>query len=638
MRLRVAHLIIAALAQGFALAESSDGAAELQPADAWSRYELGNTLAGEKRYEEAVAAYHATLDLEPKNSEARLALARTLWADGQIAGARVAARAVLDYDPLNAEARKLLGELHQAPSPPRPRVQTRPASSRSRSGGLSEVDRAVAEAYASGRPEAFRRAATLLEDDLRREPRNVARRKTLAFLYLEKLREPAQALPHLEQVVAAEPNDSGWLQMLAKAHIATGNRRAAVDAYRRAAAAAPRDVWARYHLGCTLRDSGQHRQAEAVYREALALDPANRYVRRELARSAQARGRPDEAVEIVRDLIEENPGDAEAHALLGEIHRGNRDFSAASIAYHAALASDPAHPVATSGLREVDREKRPEAKLAFYTFDDTDGLRQTGIFSHVSTLVSGRLQASAYLNERFFRKAPGETSERFEAGVGLTYRFNGSLQASVGLSQFKTENLDRETGGYLAFYVAPMRALDFSISYRHADPVNDSYTTAREAFTQNSLSAALHVRPTRTVALDLTGSTADYSDGNTRRFALASLAWYLTLPASPVLRLEYEWLDFDERSADYSSPENYARVRPVIEFSPRLTRWLKLEFHGELSYVFDEREWGTGFTVGPRFQAGDSFDLGVAYMKYEIPGGQTTWSGDGFKVDLSWRF
>src|SRR5688572_4415035 len=262
---------------------------------------------------------------------------------------------------------------------------------------------------------------------------------------------------------------------------------------------------------------------------------------------------------MARAMIEENPADAETHALLGELHRSSRDFHAASIAYHAALASDPAHPVATAGMRAVEMEKRPKLKAAFYTFDDTDGLRQSGIFTHLSTLVSGRLQASAYLNERFFRKAPEETSERFEAGLGLTYRFNGALQISGGINQFKTENLDRETGGYVALYVTPAHAIDFALSYRHADPVNDSYLTAREAFTQNSFSAELHFRPARTVTVDFTASTADYSDGNTRRFGLASLAWYLALPASPIVRLEYEWLDFAEQTRDYSSPDNYAR-------------------------------------------------------------------------------
>lgn len=85
--------------------------------------------------------------------------------------------------------------------------------------------------------------------------------------------------------------------------------------------------------------------------------------------------------------------------------------------------------------------------------------------------------------------------------------------------------------------------MDFSLSYRHAHPVNDSYISASRAFTQNVFAGGINLRPARTVAFSFSASSADYSDGNTRRSALASVAWYLKLPASPVLKLEYEWLD-----------------------------------------------------------------------------------------------
>jgi hypothetical protein len=110
------------------------------------------------------------------------------------------------------------------------------------------------------------------------------------------------------------------------------------------------------------------------------------------------------------------------------------------------------------------------------------------------------------------------------------------------------------------------------------------------------------------------------------------------MPAKPVVKLEYEWLDFSRRTPDYSSPQDYARFRPVIELSPRINDWLTLEFHGELSYVFDEQEWGSGFTIGPRIKRGDSFEFNLSYMNYQIPGGQSTWSGKGFKFDLLSRF
>ena len=105
-----------------------------------------------------------------------------------------------------------------------------------------------------------------------------------------------------------------------------------------------------------------------------------------------------------------------------------------------------------------------------------------------------------------------------------------------------------------------------------------------------------------------------------------------------MLRLETEWIDYAVQSSAYSSPRNYTRVRPAFDFSPRLTDWLTLDLHTELSYVCDPGGWGTGLTAGVRFNKGDALEFGGGYMKYDIPGGQSTWSGSGFKADLKWRF
>ena len=615
-------------------AEHFRKASQLQPSDAWSRYELGNTLAASGQYKEAAAAYRTALDLNARDADARLALAKTLWADGQTAEAKRDARVVLELDPANSEALKLLAADLPASAPaiaPTPAKAPPPKP-------VSPLDAAIADAYASGRKEKFERAAAMLESSLVREPGNLKNRQSLAFLYFDKLHAPAAAVPHLEKVAAALPRDANWLQMLAKAQVRTGDRAAALLTYRRAAAVAPRDVWARYHLGCVLRELGRKAEAEAAFREALALGPGSNLLRRELARLVEDAGNLREAGALAQGLIRDDPRDAEAQVILGDVYRAQRDFADADAAYQSALANSPANPLALAGIRDIRDQKRPVGKFAFYTFDDTDGLRQTGIFSYASVLLTGRLEASASVNERFFKKSPGESIERFETGVGLSYRFNQVSQLALGVSQFRTSNRDPETGANVAIYVSPAKAVDFSLSYRHADPINDSYITASRAYTQNIVSGAINIRPTRTLAASLSASTAAYSDGNTRHTALASVAWHVPLPASPIVKLEYEWLDFTRHTSDYSSPHAYGRLRPVLALAPQITDWLTFEIHAELTYVFDEHAWGTGLTVGPRFKFGDDLKFGFSYMNYQIPGGQTTWSGEGFKVDLSSKF
>lgn len=603
-------------------------AAGLQPGDAWVRYELANTLSASGKYAAAVAAYSEALARDPKLTDAWLALAKTLRADGREVEARKSARMILAYDPKNAAAQTFLA----VPMPTTP-PQPTPASK-----WIASADAAVAVAWKSGRKQDFLRAAQLLDEALRREPQAIAQRKTLGFLYLDKLHSPAQAVPHLEAVCIASPRDTAWLQMLAKAQTASGDREAAVQTLRRVAKAMPRDVWSRFELGKLLSQLGRKEEAEAAFREALAIDPRNVHVRRELARAVQSAGRADEARSLADALVSDDPRDTEALTIRGDLRRAAHDFSAAQEDYRAALGVNPMHPGAHFGINEIRKAQRPQVKLAFYTFDDTDGLRQSGIFSYASLLVTGRLQASVYFNERFFKRFPGETIERFESGLGLDYRLSGMFQLGAGVSQFKTSNLRPETGANVALYFSPIRWMDCWLSYRHADPVNDSYITARDSFTQNTVAGGMNVRFNATLSASVTAGVSDYSDGNMRRSVLASLAWKPVVRTSPVVKLEYEWLDFDDKKPAYSSPQNYGRIRPVLEFSPKITDWLKLELHGELDYVTDTRQWGTGLTAGPRITIGDRFEIGLSYMNYKIPGGQTTWSGEGFKVEAAGRF
>lgn len=613
-------------------------AARLQPGDGWPRYELGNTLSGAGRYAEAAAAYRIAIEIDGKNTDARLALAKTLWAGGAIGEAQSAARAVLEYDPLNSAARKLLLAENKAAKPAPPAATPTPVAPPPAPKRVAPADAALAAAYTSGRERDFAHAAAVLEAALRRTPGDLRRRKALGYLYLDKLHAPALAIPHLEQVVQAEPGDAAWWQLLARAQAGAGNPEASIQSHRRAAARAPRDVWSRYHLACALRAAGRGPEAESTFREALRIEPKNRYVRRELARCAYVSGNRQEAADLARELVAEDPRDADAHAVLGDVERSQWNFTAAGTEYQAALAADPSHALAQTGIREIRQEQRPEAKLAYYTFDDTDGLRQSGAFSHLSMLLNGRWKASVSVNERWFEQGARGTVNRFEAALGLNYRAFSTLQLAAGVSVFKTEQREEEVGASGALYYQPAKFADGWVSYRSTEPVNDSFTTAELAFSQNILSAGLNLRPAKSVLFSVTASTAEYSDDNTRRSALVSLGWTVPLPASPVLRLEYEWLDYERSTSAYSSPDNYARFRPVLEFSPRLTDWLKLDLHGELSYVFDDEEWGTGVTAGFRVNKGDTIDLGVGYMEYAIPGGQSTWSGRGFKIDLSARF
>ncbi len=608
-------------------------AAELKPRDFWPRYEAANALSNAARYDDALQSYRDALELAPKDSEVRLALAKTLWAAGDIAGAQRAARLILEYDQDNEGARKLLAA---EPTPPAPQSPP-PAPAKA---PVSALEAAIGEAYTRKKPAQFSRAAELIERELARQPGRAKLREVAVDIYENHLRQPAKAIPHLERLVAEKPKSAAWLGVLAKAYAQSGDRERAADAYARVAQALPSDVWSRYELAKLQRELGRRREAEASLRAALTIDPGNKYVRYELARLMQSTGKNGRATQMARELARDYSGDPLGHALLGDLYRQGRNYADAEDEYRAALAADPKDASATAGLLDLRRQRRPEAKVVIYGFEDTDDLRQLGIFTNVSAFLNGRLSASVLANERFFETPGQETRERFETGASLSWNVRTGLQLAAGITTFKTESLDYETGAFAAVYVTPAACVDFWGSFRSADPINDSYRAAREGLSQDVVSAGVNFRPTRQVQASFEASHGEYSDGNTRRFGLASLAWWVPAPArlAPVLRVEYQYLDFADHTSAYSSPDNYTLIRPVLEIAPQLTTWLSLEFHGELPYIFDEEQWGAGLTAGPRFRAGDWLSAGFSYLRYEIPGGQTNWSGQGFKVDVSVRF
>lgn len=590
----------------------------IDPDDIWLRSELAAALSSLGRNREAEQTLREAIKIDESNSYLWVALARALLAQGQREAAAKAAKSALQADPKNGQAKELLARTRiRVPSP---------------------HEQAVTAAYRSKDPAQFLRAAGALKDHLRRNPGDIANRKTLGFIYLEKLHDPRAAIGHLEKVVQVSPNDANWLQILARAYESDGQYKQAADAYSQAAACSPRDVWARYHLARTLRELKRPKQAQEALDEALAIEPNNNHVKLETARLAHTSGHETRAARLVDEILADDPSNSGARVLRGDIYRADWNFRRAEAEYKAVADGDGWFPSAQSGMAAIKNLQKRDYALTFYTFNDTDDFRQSGIFGNLTLFSTGPFRFSAVVNELFFGQPPAPDITRFEAGLGLDYRFNRWLQISGGAGLFKTENVYPKFGGNVAVNVSPARALDLWFSYRYSAPVNYSYITVADAFTQDIISGGFSLRPTRNTVASFTATNADFSDGNTRHFVLATLAHYLPLWASPVLKLEYEWLDYAFQTSQYSSPQNYSLLRPVLELSPQITKWLSIDFRGELPYVFDEQQWGTGLVVGPRITLGDWLNISVQYFNYQIPGGQSTWSGSGFKAQVSGRF
>jgi tetratricopeptide (TPR) repeat protein len=504
---------------------------------------------------------------------------------------------------------------------------------------LTRAKELEARAYETKQKEDFEAAAVALEDVLRLDPDHLQTRKSLGYLYLERLNSPAKAYPHLRVVVRSAPHE-GWEQMLAKTALATGQTQVAVATYRSIIAHDPANVWDRLALAKLLVKLDRHGEAAELYQQALKIEPDNEYVNVDYAEFLMSRGDRAAARSIAERTLQQHPRSAGAHSILGELERTDWNFARAEQHYAEALKSDPHYYTAVEGRRLMARSRSPVLNSTFYQFEDTDGLEQAGIFNTLTLSLTDHLYLDTSFNALWFSNDDLDvgTINRFEEGLALEYRFSKKWSARAGVSAFQTEGADDEVGFNVGATWVPNPAFYAYGFYRENDPVNDSIFTVQQSFTQDILAGGAGFQFWNRWSLSGVASTADYSDGNERRYFKGALSYMLLKDPLAYLRLEYELFDYERRDARYSSPQWYDYVRPVFEIEPQFTSWLSAQFRLEVPYVVDEADWGTGLVVGPVIKLGSDFEFRGTYIRYDLPGEVAAYSGDGFKISMIWRF
>ncbi|AMY69569.1 c-type cytochrome biogenesis protein CcmI [Frigidibacter mobilis] len=124
-----------------------------------------------------------------------------------------------------------------------------------------------------------------------------------------------ELMDKLRSAVAARPNDTEGLELLARNEAAVGNYRAAWEAQRRlialkGVAATGEDHAALAELMILAAGGVVSPEAEAVLARALEMDPRNGSARYFLGLMLAQAGRPDRTFNVWRGLLEEGPEDA----------------------------------------------------------------------------------------------------------------------------------------------------------------------------------------------------------------------------------------------------------------------------------------------------------------------------------------
>jgi len=241
--------------------------AQEQPRAASVHLELGTALAEAGRTSEAVEALRHAVKLRPDLPDGWRLLADQLDASGDAAGAELTRALYIKAatrDPRLMEAAAALVEnaLPRAEASLRAHLAAFP----------NDVAALRMLAEVAGRLQRFGEAQRLLEQCLTLAPGFDAARHNYVTV-LNRQGKPAEALPHVERLLAKEPRNPGYRNLKAAVLANLGDYPLSIEVYEEVLKEFPEQpkIWMSY--GHSLRTSGRRAESVTAYRRAIAMEP-----------------------------------------------------------------------------------------------------------------------------------------------------------------------------------------------------------------------------------------------------------------------------------------------------------------------------------------------------------------------------
>jgi tetratricopeptide (TPR) repeat protein len=241
--------------------------ATAQPGAAAVHHELGQTLAALGRTEEAIASLRYAVKLKPDLAEAWRALGDQLILAEDAAGADAAyaqniRASVTDPALMQAALALCDGKLAVAERLLRARLMTAPTD-------VAAIRMLAETGTRLGR---YADAGNLLARCLELAPSFVGARHNYAIV-LFRQQKAAAAIPHIEALLAHDPGDPAYRNLLAACLGLVGEYDRAIEIYEGVLAEHPDQpkVWLSY--GHALRTAGRQEAAVKAYRRSIALAP-----------------------------------------------------------------------------------------------------------------------------------------------------------------------------------------------------------------------------------------------------------------------------------------------------------------------------------------------------------------------------
>lgn len=340
------------------------------------RYQLGQALAGQQRWEEAIAHYRKALELEPNLNQAQQALEQALAQKETPSEKTVNVPSATEND-TNSPAQRTQrsyrqqvqqyaqkGQWEQAAQQLQELIKLEPSLEAYRDLGEIQAkqqkwEQAI-EAYQNAialQPDhqwVCQRLATLLEAQQQWEQLEQVCRHAIQFhpkqatfhhLLGDALSKSGsnqeEAVTAYQQAIALDPEFSWSHNNLGDALMKLARWQEAAEAYRSAIALKDDFPWSHYNLAKATSNLGNQEEAIVAYREAKHLQPDLPDIDQHLAHALFQRGKQEDleqALQLYQELLAENHDDAELNEQQANILFELQRWEEATQAYRSAIA------------------------------------------------------------------------------------------------------------------------------------------------------------------------------------------------------------------------------------------------------------------------------------------------------------
>lgn len=276
---------------------------------------LGVALAGLGRYEEAVSEYKTALKQSPSMSAARLNLALAYYKMGHIDDAATQLVRVHREDPSNMQAVLLLGDCYLRMGQNQNTIQLLQPFAKDHPDDL-------AIAYMLGTAllrNKQRDEGAAVIDRILRNGESAETHLLLGMTKFEALEYP-EAIADLTKAAEIDPNLPDVYSYLGQAQMASGDMKAARDAFEKELAVNPNDFESNVRMAVLLKQEGTYDRAHQLLDRALLVRPKDPGALYQVGATYLAAGDMNRALSALEAVAKQYPEFTEAHVSLAQVY------------------------------------------------------------------------------------------------------------------------------------------------------------------------------------------------------------------------------------------------------------------------------------------------------------------------------